>query len=55
MIFVLSKWSTETRFCERKKSNNIKTCTLYEKKFILRRKEEFMNFWIKKKLVGYFL
>ena len=50
MIFVLSKWSKETRFCERKKSNNIKTCTLYEKKVHIKKKGRVYEFSDKEKV-----
>ena len=52
MALGLLKWLKETPFYERIKKNLLEKhelCT--EGKFVLRRKEEFMNFWIKGNLI----
>ena len=51
MVLGLLKWLKDTRFYKRKKGIIIKAWTLHERKVHIKKKEEFMDFRIKEKLI----
>ena len=51
MVLGLLKWLKDTRFYKRKKGIIIKARTLHERKVHIKKKEEFMDFRIKEKLI----